>query len=128
MLHHMTVHFPIALLFVAGGLYIFAVFRPKHPYSQSAFLLHILGTLGMGISILTGRQQKSAVATGSPEALLLQTHEIWAYVLIWLFSMLLLWRYLRLNKIQHKEQWAFCLLFVIALGMMSYSAYLGGLI
>jgi uncharacterized membrane protein len=122
----MSVHFPIALLIVSGGLYVFAVFRPDHPYSPSAFLLHILGTIGIGLSVLTGNQEKANIIAGSPEAELLNQHEIWAYVLLWLFGMLLLWRYLRLQKIKPNEQKLFVLIFIVAIGLMLYSAWLGG--
>lgn len=126
MLHHMTVHFPIALLIVSGGLYVFALFRPEHPYSPAAFLLHILGTIGIGISVLSGSQAKANIQAGSPEAELLSQHEIWAYVLLWLFGMLLIWRYLRLKKIKPLEQKLFAFTFIVAIGMMLYSAWLGG--
>lgn len=126
MLHHMTVHFPIALLIVAGGIYLFALFRPEHPYSPAAFLLHILGTLGIGVSILSGNQVKSEIEVGSPAADILDQHEIWAYVMLWLFGMLLLWRYLRLKKITKMEERLFSLVFLLAIGMMVYSAFLGG--
>lgn len=126
MLHHMTVHFPIALLIVSGGLYVFALFRPEHPYSPSAFLLHLLGTLGIGISILSGNQEKSNIEVGSPEAELLSQHEIWAYVLLWIFGMLLVWRYLRLKKIKTTEAGLFAILFWTGIACMLYSAWLGG--
>jgi uncharacterized membrane protein len=126
MLHHMTVHFPIALLIVAGGIYLFALFRPEHPYSPAAFLLHILGTLGIGASILSGNQVKSEIDADSPAADILQQHEILAYVMLWLFGMLLVWRYLRLKKIKKMEERLFSIVFLLAIALMIYSAFQGG--
>jgi len=126
MIHHMTVHFPIALLFVAGGLYVFGLFHPKHPYSQTAFLLHVIGVIGIGVSVLSGNTIKGEIAPETEAYELLQQHQIVGYVLLWLFGMLLVWRYLRLKKIGKIEHWGFIGLFVAGLGVVVYGAWLGG--
>ena len=88
--------------------------------------MHIVGLGTMLIAILSGRQaQADATLTPNAESLL-NTHEISAYALVWIYGMLLVWQYLRLGRALKWEKMLFAVLFAAASALMFFSAHLGG--
>lgn len=126
--HPISVHFPIAFLILAGGLYIYFLFKEDAFYFRAGKMLHVLGLGGLVLAMLTGRSASSKIGVNDPLADVLDNHEILGYAAIWAFSMLMVWVYLREKTFQKKgrEVFLFTLVFILFLILMSYSSYLGG--
>lgn len=126
--HPQIVHFPIALLFTALGLFVWHAIRPQDWVVRSANLLHILGLTGMVFSVFSGRQAESLVKITPETAEILQRHELVGYAAIWLFTGLWVWQYIRRGNTGPVGKWVFIGLFAATLGAMSYGAHLGGVL
>lgn len=124
--HPQTVHFPIAFLILAGGLYVISHFQEDNFWSRAGFYLHIAGVLGLVVAIFSGQQAESAVVQTSEIHDLITNHERLAYLVTWLFGMLLIWKYLRRNNKGPIEHWAFVILFIGSIFIMAYGSHLGG--
>lgn len=126
-LHPQTVHFPIALLIVAAGIYVFSLFSLQDFYRRVAYLLHALGLIGLVLATFSGRQAEAMLIEKTPEVeQLLFRHEWLAYTSIWLFAMMLVWQYLRAFKMKHVERLIFTLAFILFSGLLIYSSHIGG--
>ncbi|MEZ4774764.1 MAG: DUF2231 domain-containing protein [Bacteroidia bacterium] len=124
--HPQTVHFPIALLYTAFGLFVWHAVRPQDWVTRSANLLHVLGLVAMILSIFSGRQAESMVEVSAETADILQRHELLGYLSIWLFTGLWVWQFIRHGKMGSVGKWVFLALFAASLGAMSYGAHEGG--
>ncbi|MCB0837892.1 MAG: DUF2231 domain-containing protein [Bacteroidetes bacterium] len=124
--HPQTVHFPIATLIVAGALYFYGWVKRSNAYTKAAFLLHIIGVGGLVLAVLSGRQANGEIVHTNNISSMIETHELIAYISTWLFSMLLIWQYLRQEKIKRIEEALFSILFIIFLGIMGYGSHIGG--
>ncbi|MEM7659098.1 MAG: DUF2231 domain-containing protein [Bacteroidota bacterium] len=121
----MSVHFPIAFLWLAGIAYLVAQFK-EIPFLQPlGYPLHTLGVAGCLFAVISGRIAQAEVQWEGEVADLFQTHELLAYLSLWWFGLMLLWRYLR-RKPKSVESWSFVLLFLLGLGILSYGASIGG--
>lgn len=130
MAHPLTVHFPVALLFTSGGMFIWLLFKREKHLLFAARLLHQLGALGLLAAIFSGRYAKSQLAGIQAFADLLETHEILGYGVAWVFIMLGIWQWVRPKswhtESMNAEQLIFVLLYWGGLAAMGYMAYLGG--
>ncbi len=89
-------------------------------------LLHAIGVVGILLAILSGNIAKSDLeATEAYEAILWQ-HEWMSYVVLWLFTMILVWQFLRQKQMKRTETILFVVVYLIAMGVMLFSASLGG--
>ncbi len=88
--HPMIVHFPLALLLVGTGLRLIGVLR--HRYAALQFLVPAgrvllgLGTIGAWAAVYTGSLADAEVARSLCDPTVVETHEIWAYWVAWLFT------------------------------------------
>lgn len=125
-LHPLIVHFPIALLFVAGAFYIYSVIKSSESIFSTAALLHLVGGISFIAAILTGQQAESVV-THTPEIHeMIEQHELLSYLSIWVFGLMYIWQMLRSKKFLQVEKFAFIGIFSVLLAVMAYSAHLGG--
>jgi len=129
-LHPPSVHFPIALLTVAGAFYVWAFLRENESAFKAATLLHTLGILGVIVSVVLGKVASSSLEMTPGLDPLLRQHEVMAYGILWSFGMLWLWQYLRNKSLgsayARRERVFFVLIFCISWAFMAYSAHLGG--
>lgn len=132
MLHASIVHFPIALLVVAGGLYCWSVIRQESqkPYEQMAFLLHVLGLLGAIAAVITGGIVEESTAQSPAIHEHIERHELMGYACVWGFALLGVWRFLRTRNgkaaMSKPESWAFAGVFVGFLVVLLLTAHIGG--
>lgn len=123
-LHGMIVHFPIALLFVAVGLELLALYGPWRERLRPAVVITlVIGTLGALAAVLTGPDRYlRGIAIGS-------IHERMAKITLLIFVVLTAWRLLSLRRQRTESAMSTALFLVIGLvglGTLSYTGYLGG--
>lgn len=93
-LHEKVTNFPIAFLAVYPIIELIAYVSKKEFFSKAAFLLLFIGVIGALIAALTGNQAFTINDEWSKESLnLFDQHEINANITIWLFTILLIFRY-----------------------------------
>jgi len=126
-LHAMLVHFPIALLVVGFLSELVSFFYKKEFFSQTAFYLLVLGTLGTIGSFFAGKSAGDGMDEGSLGAAM-ELHEQAATVALWLSilaALLYLGRYIfKLNKAWVRV--VGFILFVLVIGAIGTTGYLGG--
>jgi uncharacterized membrane protein len=120
-LHPQLVHFPIAFLILAAGLYIASAW--KRELQIAAFIVHVAGVLACVAAILSGDADEHH-AKAFPD--LLEWHERLGMATAWSFGLMAVWSWLRRAKAKMWEQVLFALLYLGLLGMMAYGAHLGG--
>ncbi|MEM6265175.1 MAG: DUF2231 domain-containing protein [Bacteroidota bacterium] len=125
-LHPAIVHFPIALLITAGGFYTWAFFKHDNSIGMAAFILHIIGLAGMGLAVLSGEQAEGELIHTKAIHELVEQHELYSFILLWLFGMLLAWYFLRSRTWVNLEKMGYLAVFWVLVVVMGYSAYLGG--
>lgn len=124
--HPMSVHFPIALSCTALGLYLYGLLKEEQMVWKGAYVLHGLATVGAILAIFTGRDARSDLLMNPELESLLQTHELVAYLFVWLLAMLFVWQYLRVKRMPSSEKWIFILAYLFILGTMTYGSWIGG--
>lgn len=124
--HPQTVHFPIAFLVLAGIFYVVPFFSTDSWFVRGGMVLHVAGLVGLVLAILTGMQAEATVVHTARIHELYKTHELLGYATVWLFAMLLVWRYLREKGSPAWERLLFVGFFWGLIGLMGYSAHLGG--
>lgn len=125
-LHPISVHFPIAFLFLAGGLYLYHAYKGEDFHFRMAKFLHLFGLGALVLAMLSGRMAASEIEADSPMTDLVRNHELFGYGSIWAFSMLFLWIYLREKSIKKQESWVFGGVYFLFLLVLGYSSSLGG--
>src|SRR5690625_2493895 len=79
-IHPIVVHFPIALLVVALLLDLIRIVKREHTGLNLAVqILYGLGTLGLIVSFITGRQATETVEVAGQAFSVLASHENWAF-------------------------------------------------
>lgn len=84
--HPLSVHFPIALLFIALIFKSIALFSKKETFSLGGSILLILGVIGSWIAIYTGDLANGIVARTLCDPTILKDHENLAYTTTWIFT------------------------------------------
>ena len=90
------------------------------------WMLHLAGFAGMVIAVFSGRSAESELAETGSWAELLEQHELMGYVAAWVFALLAIWQYLGLGKKSATGKWIYLGIYLIAVGVMAYGAWLGG--
>lgn len=124
--HPFLVHFPIALLIVAGLAYGASLRLADAFWGRGGYLLHLAGLIGLVLATLSGRQAEASLVMTDAIRDLLQTHELIGYANLWAFALLLVWRYLGVKKPQSLTAWAFVLVFWAMIGLMAWGGWYGG--
>lgn len=124
-LHGMAVHFPIALLSVAVLLQVLALHpRLTKVLESSVLITLVLGTLGAGLSVLSGPEDN---ARGVSQ--IMHAHERWAQLTLLLFAVITvvkLWGAVRSAPWSRTRAMALLLASLVGFGMLTYTGLLGG--
>jgi len=90
-----------------------------------AFWLHTFALISFGVALITGNLQTPLTLAEKARSVL-NTHETLSYITGWYYVMLWLWLYLRKNSMNKWERSIFTTLFIGGLGLLSWTAWLGG--
>jgi uncharacterized membrane protein len=126
-LHAMVIHFPIALLIIGFLSEIIALFIKKPFFSQAAFYLLLIGTLGTIASYLSGDAAGEGIEEGSLGKAI-ELHEQAASIALW-FTIVTALVYLAVFFFNFSKKWsriASILLFAATIGAIARTGYLGG--
>jgi len=126
-LHAMVIHFPIALLIIGFLSEIIALFIKKPFFSQAAFYLLLLGTLGTIASYLSGDAAGDGIEDGSLGKAI-ELHEQAATIALWLAIATSL-VYLGIYFLNYSKKWAkiaSIVLFTATIVAIARTGYLGG--
>ena len=92
-IHTKVVHFPIALLVTYSLLEIVGIVFSKKLFIQSAYILLILGIIGIFISVLTGNQAfEDYQYWNDASNNIFKSHQFYANITTWFFVFLALLR------------------------------------
>lgn len=125
-LHPVIVHFPIALMFAAGALYLAGFLRKADILLKAAFAMHIAGLVSGVVAILTGDYAESQLVQNAAIHALAELHESLAMISIWAFALLAVWAYVRHRSQVKVEKIAFIVLLVAVIGTTGYAGHIGG--
>lgn len=129
--HPLSVHFPIALLFVAFLFKSIAIWSERETWQLGGSILLILGVVGLWVSIYTGNLADGIVARKICDPTILKDHQNLSYTTSWIFTFTLaldLFRPVLKPFLQYKERLFKLLIAVIMLigvGFLSYTGHLG---
>ncbi len=126
-LHAMVVHFPISLLFVGFLFEAISFFYKKEFFSQSAFYLLVLGTLGTILSYVVGNAAGQGLEEGTLSKAM-ELHEQAATISLWLTIITAL-VYASIYFLKYNKVWLkiiSVLLFASVLTSIARTGYLGG--
>jgi uncharacterized membrane protein len=125
-LHPLAVHFPIALLLTALAAEWVWLWRKLPLWRDMAFWLLLLGTAGSFIAAITGGWAEDAAQVSNEVHEIIERHETVGYIMAWVYAVLLVWKLLRRQYMQHTENAAFAGALSLAAGLLIFTAYLGG--
>lgn len=125
--HPFIVHFGIAFTWLAGILYTLNLLQKDSVFSnQQIFYLHLTSVGCIGVAIFSGLSAEDGVILSEEAKQLLQWHQIWAYVTLWLEGLLAIWAYLRMKRWQKLENILFVGIFLLCCVLMSLGTHMGG--
>ncbi|HEY9561267.1 MAG TPA: DUF2231 domain-containing protein [Anseongella sp.] len=134
LLHPLSVHFPLALLFTGSLLFLFVVILRKNRTAAflrpASRLLLWLGVVTAWIAVYTGNQADSEVTRSLCDPTVLELHEVLAYRMAYIFSAAVVLESLPfLVKIKAKLTTALtviiCALLIAGCGYLTYVGHLG---
>lgn len=124
-LHPLIIHFPIGLLFAAGGILAYLCFRKEDLWLTFRFLFSG-GMAGFLLAMLSGTIDEGWAVQTETAHEMVERHELMAYVNLTLFAGLGAWMYLRPQGFSSRELIAYTVAFWITLGTLAYGAHIGG--
>ena len=125
-LHPMLVHFPIALLFTSVLFDAAGTWFQRDSFREGALWLLILGLLGGVAAAIAGDWAEDAAEKAGIAESMIETHETLAFVTLWIFGLLLLWRLVLRNQFTQKTLVPYFLIAAIGLGTLSATGHYGG--
>ena len=124
--HPLVVHFPLAFLSGAVGLYLIAALARREAWAWTALWLLVLGTLSAAVAAATGLYAEDGVMVArSVRAHLLEPHETLMLVTLGLSLVLAGWAVCA-RPLPVRGRWVFIALLLALLAVMSRGADYGG--
>ncbi|NLD50201.1 MAG: hypothetical protein GX660_23945 [Clostridiaceae bacterium] len=127
--HPLSVHFPVAILFLGSLFILIGTIIKKNFWSNMSKILLVIGTVGIWVTIYTGNLADSVVARQICDPTVLETHEANAYIAGWIFSIvsvIIILEYLGiLIKIKNLLKIGLVVLSITGSGILIYTGHLG---
>ena len=124
--HPLVVHFPLAFLTAAVGLYILAWVMRRDWWAWLPFWLLLLGTLATGLAVATGlRAEPGVMVARSVRVELLEPHEELMLTTLALAVLLTVWAVVA-RPLPQRGRMLFVLLLLALLAVMTRGADYGG--
>ena len=125
-LHPITVHFPIALLFSAFAVETLALLLKKPAWHRFSLANLILGALGAGVAVLTGRQAEGMAKHSFEIHEVMKRHETIGVLVLSSTLLVMGWRLVSQDRLKGRSRWLACTLLGITCLLMAFGAHLGG--
>jgi uncharacterized membrane protein len=125
-LHPMLVHFPIALLIISVLFDAAGVVFKRDSLRESALWLLGLGLLGGVGAVLSGDMAEEVAEKAGIAEALLERHETWALVTMWIFGVLFVGRLFLRNHFTTLTLAIYLVIASIGIGTLTVTGYLGG--
>lgn len=129
--HPLSVHFPIALLFVAFLFKSIAIWSKRETWQLGGSILLFLGVVGLWVAIYTGNLADGIVSRKICDPTILKEHQNLSYTTSWVFTFTLALDVLRpifKKFIENKERFLnifIAIIMLIGVGFLSYTGHLG---
>jgi len=124
--HPMFVHFPIALLVIAGIVALIDFLQPNYHLKKVILWDLVAGTIGACIAVLSGLRDASVIPHNETIHAILEVHEDFGKAILILSTVLSIWFLIRQLKMKKIENLIFVLIIWFGMAMIGYTAYLGG--
>jgi uncharacterized membrane protein len=125
-LHPAIVHFPIALLCTAVLFASLSLFVKKEIFKQITFWNLILGVAGTIAAAISGLMEEGTFIHNEQIHELLVKHKFNGITILVVFLSMLVWLWMRKNKMGNKEYTTWVVCSFLALGLIFYQGFLGG--
>jgi uncharacterized membrane protein len=124
-LHAALNDLPAALLLVAVLFDVLGAINRRDSLKAAGFACLVAGVVGGGLAALAGMMAAKTVAHDETAHAVMETHELMAWLTLGSFAVLMAWRLVR-RTLSRKEQLVFTAAGVIGVGLLVYTAKLGG--
>lgn len=125
-IHPFFVHFPIALLIIAGVVAFIDLLKSNYKLKKVVLWNLIFAAFGAIITVVSGLRDANVIPHNETIHEIMEIHEKIGITVLIITSILTLWIILRNAKMKKPEKILFVLILWIALGLVSYNGYLGG--
>ena len=125
LLHAALNDLPTALLLAAVLFDLLGASLKRESLRAAGFWCLVAGVIGGGLAAIAGELAEGVAPHDEAGHEIMETHETFALVVLGLFTLLLLWRIVR-RIIGRQEQTIFTTAGVIGLGLLVFTAKLGG--
>jgi len=127
-LHPRIVHFPVALLILATFLGVLAlVFKSKRDlFKELCFWNLLFGVAGAIVAVISGLIEEENLVHNEAIHELMETHELLGFIFSSTFLGGFIWMFARKSKMKLAEFRILVIMLVVAAGLLTYSAHLGG--
>ncbi len=125
-LHAALNDLPAALLLISVLFDLIGGITKRDSLRAAGFWTLIAGVLGAGAAVVSGLLAEDVVEHSNRAHAVMETHETLAFIVLVLFGLLALWRLVRRGVLSPREQPVALTASVIGIGLMLYTAGLGG--
>lgn len=124
--HPQVIHFPIAGLMLAALAYLISMFYDAPGMLKTGLFLHIAGVLGCAAAVLSGDDAEHALNMTHEIHEVVEKHELFAYITLWVYALLALWAGFRRTRMVRGEHIGFAVVFALCLLLVWMTGHEGG--
>jgi uncharacterized membrane protein len=117
---------PPALLLMSVVFDLLGVIFKRESLKAAGFWTLVFGVLGTGAAIVSGLLAEDAAQHSEQAHAIIETHETLAFIVLGIFGLLAIWRIVRHGVWNEREQPIALTAGVIGVGILVYTAMLGG--
>lgn len=125
-LHPAFVAFPITLFISSTIFAAIFLFTKKEQFKEFIFWTLLFGVIGAVIAVFTGLLEEKNLIHNEAMHEILQNHKYNGFAIFIFFQTLLIWFWIRKNKMLKNEFIVFFVCLIVGSGMVFFQGYLGG--